>query len=89
MAPANVGNGPDRRRTRMRFVAVALTAAALAAPALAQDAAGSNKHHGAPSKKSEAPTVKADDKDYKAALDRLPAQKYDPWRTTRPADDKH
>lgn len=32
---------------------------------------------------------KANDKDYKAALDRLPEQKFDPWGTMRPGDAKH
>jgi hypothetical protein len=57
--------------------------AALAAPAFAQDVAGSNKHHGAPKKATEQPKVKANDQDYKAALDRLPQQKYDPWGAAR------
>jgi hypothetical protein len=65
-----------------------LAAFAAASPALAQDTAGSNKHHGAPKKSVEAPKVKASETDYKSALDRLPVQKYDPWGTTRPAGDK-
>ena len=68
----------------MRTLTIAAIVIALAAPAFAQDMAGSNKHHGAPKRaKAEAPKVKADDKDYKAALDRLPQQKYDPWGTAR------
>ena len=35
------------------------------------------KDSGQPKKKSN------DDKDYKAAVDRLPDQKYDPWRNMR------
>jgi hypothetical protein len=62
----------------VRILAIATIIAALAAPAVAQDAAGSNKHHGAAKKKSEPPKVQANDQDYKAALDRLPQQKYDP-----------
>ena len=72
----------------MRILAIATIIAALAAPALAQDTAGSNKHHAAPKKKTEEPRTQANDKDYKSALDRLPAQKYDPWGTTRPTSDK-
>ena len=31
----------------------------------------------------EKPTKRANEKDYKSALDRLPDQKYDPWAKTR------
>jgi hypothetical protein len=72
----------------MRRFAIALTIALLSTPAFAQDVAGSNKHHGAPKQKTEPAKVKADDKDYKAALDRLPTQKYDPWGAARPVDAK-
>ena len=67
----------------MRTLAIATILAALAAPAFAQDMAGSNKHHGAPKRSAEQPKAKVDDKDYKAALDRLPQQKHDPWGTVR------
>ena len=62
----------------------------LAAPAFAQDAAGSNKHHRAAKKTTEQPRTQANDKDYKAALDRLPQQKHDPWGAVRStgSDDK-
>ena len=74
----------------MRTLAIATILAALAAPAFAQDMAGSNKHHGAPKKSTEDPKVKANDQDYKAALDRLPQQKHDPWGTVRSSgSDKH
>ena len=72
----------------MRTLAIAAIIVSLASPAFAQDTAGSNKHHAAPKKNTEAPKAKVDDKDYKAALDRLPQPKYDPWATTRPASDK-
>ena len=72
----------------MRTLAIATILAALAAPAFAQDMAGSNKHHGAPKKSAEQPKVKANDQDYKAALDRLPQQKHDPWGTVRSSSDK-
>ena len=72
----------------MRIFVIALTIASLTAPALSQDMAGSNKHHGAGAKKVEAPKQKADEKGYKAALDRMPVQKYDPWGTVRTDDKK-
>ena len=31
----------------------------------------------------EAPTKRANEKDYKSSLDRLPTKKYDPWANTR------
>lgn len=71
-------------RGRVRTLAIATIIAALAAPAFAQDMAGSNKHHGAPKKRTEQPKTQANDKDYKSALDRLPEKKYDPWGTARP-----
>jgi hypothetical protein len=75
----------------VRTLAIATIVAALAMPAFAQDTAGSNKHHGAPKKSTEEPKAKVDDKDYKAALDRLPEQKHDPWGTVRSSgnSDKH
>jgi Tfp pilus assembly protein FimT len=76
----------------VRTLAIAAILAALAAPAFAQDMAGSNKHHGAPKKSADEAKAKVDDKDYKAALDRLPQQKHDPWGTVRSSggsSDKH
>ena len=67
----------------MRILAIATIIAALATPVLAQDMAGSNKHHGAEKKKNEPPKAQANDNDYKAALDRMPQQKHDPWGTVR------
>ena len=67
----------------MRTLAIATIVAALAAPAFAQDMAGGNKHHRAQTKSAEQPKTKANDQDYKAALDRMPQQKYDPWGTAR------
>ena len=67
----------------MRTLAIATIIAALATPVLAQDMAGSNKHHGVEKKKNEAPKAQANDNDYKAALDRMPQQKHDPWGTVR------
>jgi hypothetical protein len=67
----------------VRTLAIATIIAALATPAFAQDTAGSTRHHAAERKKNEPPKAQADDKDYKAALDRLPEQKHDPWGTVR------
>jgi uncharacterized protein YdeI (BOF family) len=67
----------------VKTLAIATIIAALAAPAFAQDMAGSNKHHGTEKKKNEPPKAEANDKDYKSALDRLPQQKHDPWGTVR------
>ena len=58
-------------------------------PTFAQDAAGSNKHHGAPKTKDRAGESQSQRfKDYGVALDRLPNQKYDPWGVARPVDAK-
>ena len=62
--------------------------AALATPAIAVDAAGSNKHHSAPKKNTEPAKPQANEQDYKAALDRMPQQKHDPWGTVRSGGDK-
>ena len=64
----------------MRIVVIVLTIVALATPALARGAKQKTEQKADDSK------IKANDKDYKAALDRLPAptQKYDAWRTVRP-----
>jgi hypothetical protein len=72
----------------VRTLAIATILAALAMPAFAQDMAGSNKHHGAPKKSTDEPKAKASEQDYKAALDRLPQQKHDPWGTVRSSSDK-
>ncbi len=78
-------------RLGARVLAIATVMAALAVPASAQDMAGSNKHHGVEKKKNEAPKATANEQDYKAALDRLPVQKHDPWGTVRStgSSDKH
>ncbi len=80
----------------MKLVVIVLTMASVAsaaAPAFGdEEGAGMNRFHGRSGpKKTAEPAVKANDKDYKAALDRVPppTQKYDPWGTMRPANDKH
>jgi hypothetical protein len=69
----------------VRILVVATIIMAFAAPAFAQ---GSNKHHGMEKKKNEPPKIQANEKDYKAALDRLPQQKHDPWGAVRSTGDK-
>jgi hypothetical protein len=56
-------------------------------PPFSQAQARGNKRGAAT--KTEEPKKKPDDKAYKAALDRIPTQKYDPWQTVRPEDNKH
>jgi hypothetical protein len=70
----------------MRLFVIAATIVSLAMPAFAQ-----GHHKKNDQQPTTTPAVKANDKDYKAALDRMPAptQKYDPWGTLRPADEKH
>jgi hypothetical protein len=67
----------------MRFVIAAMTIALLILPAQAQmggmgGKGGGRGHHGQ-TQNTDAPKKKADDKNYKAALDRLPDKKVDPW----------
>jgi hypothetical protein len=71
----------------MKALMVAMAMVALiAAPAHAQ--MGGGKRHQADDKKTDTPAKKADDKAYKAALERIPEpkEKYDPWGVARPAD---
>jgi len=74
----------------MRLFVIAMTVASVAIPASAQDM-GHTGRHKRTQQKTEAPASKANDRDYKSALDRMPTptQKYDPWGTMRPANDKH
>jgi hypothetical protein len=77
----------------MRLFVIAVTIVSLAMPmvgTLASPAFAQGRHKKTDDKTT-TPTVKADDKAYKSALDRVPAptQKYDPWGGLRPADDKH
>jgi hypothetical protein len=57
-------------------MALAMTFAFTASPVVSQ---GKMKDQ----KKESAPKKKEDDKDYKAAVDRIPDQKFDPWRNMR------
>jgi hypothetical protein len=64
----------------MRLIIAALVVALSASPGLAQKMLDSKE------KKSEAsgpPRKSAEDKNYKAAVERLPDQKFDPWRNMR------
>ena len=65
----------------MRILVTVLTILVLATPAFARGA-----KHQKTEQKADDSKLKANDKDYKAALDRLPTptQKYDAWRTVRP-----
>jgi hypothetical protein len=72
----------------MRRFVIAVAIASLAGPAFSQGMSRGSKHRGA-EQKTEQPKNKAHDKDYKSALDRIPAQKYDPWGTMRPDDSRH
>ncbi len=72
----------------MRTLTIALAVALLARPALAQEEPRGGRHRGG-EHKTEQPKSKVDEKDYKSALDRIPAQTYDPWGTVRPSDAKH
>jgi hypothetical protein len=61
------------------LLAALIACAALFAPTVTPSSAQKMKD-----KKEEAPKKKGnEDKDYKAAVDRLPDQKYDPWRNIR------
>jgi hypothetical protein len=52
--------------------------------AYAQDSMGKGRHRGRSEQKGAASTPKADEKAYKAALDRIPdGGKYDPWGSVR------
>lgn len=66
----------------MRAVLAALFIALLTMPGAAQfTSIGEKKKE---SKESQAPKrPSSEDKDYKSAIDRLPDQKYDPWRNMR------
>jgi hypothetical protein len=71
----------------MRVVVIAAIVASMMVPAFSQAEARGNKRGSG--QKTEQPKKKTDDKDYKAALDRIPTQKYDPWQTVRPEQNKH
>jgi hypothetical protein len=64
----------------MRIVLAAIMVALLATPSVAQKF----KSMGEDSKqKDNGPPKKKEDEGYKAAIERLPDQKFDPWRNMR------
>jgi|KBSSwiStaDraftv2_1062776.scaffolds.fasta_scaffold1758362_1 hypothetical protein len=68
-------------RAIFAVISVALLTALLALHATPSAAQKGKGRHGDTSAK--APPKKADDKDYKAAVEGLPDQKFDPWRNLR------
>lgn len=61
-------------------IALLMVMLALHEPSSAQSSKGLA---GEMSKTQREPKKKYDDKDYKSALERMPDQKYDPWRNIR------
>ena len=75
-------------RWAMRVLTIAAAMLALVAmPAFAQ-MGGGKRHQADDTAKTDPAKKKADDKAYKAALDRIPEpkEKYDPWGVARPGD---
>jgi hypothetical protein len=71
----------------MRTLLVAALMSVAVATAYAQDAGSGGKghHKGNTDQKADTTKPKADEKAYKAALDRIPdAPKQDPWHSVRP-----
>jgi hypothetical protein len=66
----------------MRRFIVFMIILGLAVPASAQGRGGGKKHRG-DTQKSEPRKPKVDEKASKAALDKLPDKKFDPWGTVR------
>jgi hypothetical protein len=70
----------------MRTFLVAVTIALLTVPAYAQMMSRGDKRPGSERKteqKVDPRKQKADEAAYKAALDKIPAQKFDPWQNIR------
>lgn len=72
----------------IRVLTVAAAMLALAMPAYAQMGGGKRGHQTQDTTKTDPAKKKADEKAYKAALDRIPEpkEKYDPWGVARPGD---
>jgi hypothetical protein len=66
-------------------VVVALTASAAAqmGASMTSGKGEVDRREGGAPPPQEKPTKRANDKDYKSSLDRLPNQKFDPWAKTR------
>ena len=68
---------------RKAFVATLVSLAVVSA--YAQDSGSKGRHRGMSPQKADTSKTKADEKAYKAALDRIPdGEKYDPWWSVRP-----
>ena len=63
----------------MRLILAAIMIALLTVPGTAQFKSMGE----APKQKDNGPPKKKDDEGYKAAIERLPDQKFDPWRNMR------
>jgi hypothetical protein len=69
----------------MRTLLVAILTSVAVVTAYAQDSGGKGHHRGTSEQKADTNKPKADEKAYKAALDRIPnGGKYDPWHSVRP-----
>ena len=69
-------------RAIIAVISVALLTVMLALHATPSTAQKGKGHHGSGASAKPA-SKKADDKDYKAAIEGLPDQKFDPWRNLR------
>jgi hypothetical protein len=63
----------------MRLILAAIMIASLTVPSAAQFKSMGE----APKQKDNAPPKKKDDEGYKSAIERMPDQKFDPWRNMR------
>jgi hypothetical protein len=72
-------SAPNRERP-MRLMIALLVIGLAASPSLAQKMLDSKQKK---SEQSGPPKKSVEDKDYKAAVERLPDQKFDPWRNMR------
>jgi hypothetical protein len=64
----------------MRLILAAIMIALLIVPSSAQKFKSMGED---PKQKDNAPPKKKDDEGYKAAIERMPDQKFDPWRNMR------
>jgi hypothetical protein len=69
------------------LIGAIITLAFLAMPSVAQKGTGGGKRHATPEQKTDEQKKAGEklEKDYKAALDRIPNKAYDPWATVRDA----
>jgi hypothetical protein len=80
------GNGSRETEAMKTFTIAIAMLALIAASGYAQAAGKHERSEDAP--KNDAPQKKAEEKAYKAALERIPdpKEKYDPWGVARPAE---